>query len=630
MSMRKLAFYNFKASFKNYLSLIISIAFTILVLYDFINLVDSGILDQLGTSNARNIEIILQVLSFVISCFMFFFVWYSTNVFLTKRKKEIGIYVFMGLSNQKIGQLYMMETTLIGLTALFLGLFFGVLTTQLFTMILMRLSELSVEISFAISLTPLLMTAGMFIFIYMVFVIKGYANIVGSSVLDMVSANRKNEYVRQNRGILILKTVLGVIILGNGFYLATKDAGMEVMGNVLVAVVLVVIGIYFLFGGLLPVIFQTMAKRKIFLYQRQRNLWINNVIFRMKKNYRTYAMVCVLMLCAVTALAFGFAMKNRHDRIAHFENIYTYQIMGDSAGHLDEFETLIERNNTIDYQTEAELLILEPENNDSMYDTDITLLAYSDVQEIAKAAHLEFSLERPDDDEYIELNRLYVMSLTPNYFIPETQTIAGKQYTSIAATTEPYLGYMQEQMDYMIVNDQTYEQIKPLGQTIHIYNFKISNPYQFEASSDDIQSSPHCLGLVKIDPERDEIFWIKILFSVSVFMFMVFVLASGSILLMKIYNDSFEEQDRYAVLQKIGISSRILIRAITKELQFAFIAPLLIMTLFSYFSVKAIGNVMQTTLPLVNIISVLIIWGCFLIFYALGRMLYIKNIIKKE
>ena len=146
MSMFKLAFQNFKSSFKSYLSLIISLSFTTIVLSNFINLVSSGVLDQLGESQSRNIEIVLQVLSFVIACFMVFFIWYSTNVFLTKRKKEIGTYVFMGLSNQKIGKLYMIETTLIGLVSLFIGIIFGILTSQLFTMILMKLSDITIEI----------------------------------------------------------------------------------------------------------------------------------------------------------------------------------------------------------------------------------------------------------------------------------------------------------------------------------------------------------------------------------------------------------------------------------------------------------------------------------------------------
>lgn len=626
MSMMKLAFQNFKSSFKSYLSLIISLAFTILVLFNFINLIDSGILDQLGESNARNVEIILQVLSFTIACFMIFFIWYSTNVFLTKRKKEIGIYVFMGLSNQKIGKLYAIETILIGFTSLLLGIVFGIITSQLFTMILMAISEISVEITFHFSLMPMLITSIIFFIIYFVFVVKGYINIVRSSVLEMVSANRQNEYVKQNNTVLILKAIIGVIVLAVGFYLATKEAGMEVMGNILLATILVIIGIYLLFGGLIPLIFQTLAKNKNFLYQKERNLWINNIIFRMKKNYRTYAVVCVLMLCSVTALAFGFSMKNRYEGIVHFENTYTYQVMSDKSGYENEFKELIEKENKIEYASDIELLTINKEDTNNNYTIPLALVSYSDIKQLADDTGMEFDLTEPKDHEYIELNRLYVMSLT-NDFIVNTETIQGVEYTSIQQTTTPYLGYMQEEMDYMIVNDKTFTQLSSIGQSMHIYNYKIEDSYNFEASTNDIQSSSHCLGLVKINPERDEIAWLKILFSVSIFTFMVFIFASGSILFMKLYNDAFEEKERYQVLSKLGISKKTLKKSIANELRFAYAVPFLIMAISSYFSVKAIGNLMQGTLLSVNIISVIIIFIFFYICYRFSLIIYQRNVL---
>ena len=112
MSMIRLAFLNFKNSFRNYLSLVVSLAFTVLVLFNFQNLIDSEAFGVLGTRNKEYVEIIVQTVSFVLGCFMFFFIWYSTNVFLTRRKREIGIYVFMGLSNERIGKMYLVETIL--------------------------------------------------------------------------------------------------------------------------------------------------------------------------------------------------------------------------------------------------------------------------------------------------------------------------------------------------------------------------------------------------------------------------------------------------------------------------------------------------------------------------------------
>ena len=88
MSMFKLAFLNFKSGLKNYMALILSLAFTVLILFNFQNLLDSDALGILGEINKRNIDIIIEVITFVIVCFMLFFIWYATNVFLTQRKKR--------------------------------------------------------------------------------------------------------------------------------------------------------------------------------------------------------------------------------------------------------------------------------------------------------------------------------------------------------------------------------------------------------------------------------------------------------------------------------------------------------------------------------------------------------------
>lgn len=627
MSMFKLAFQNFKSSFKSYLSLIISLSFTTIVLSNFINLVSSGILDQLGESQSRNIEIVLQVLSFVISCFMIFFIWYSTNVFLTKRKKEIGTYVFMGLSNQKIGKLYMIETALIGLVSLFIGISFGILTSQLFTMIVMKLSDIAIEIKFNFTISSILITCLIFIIIYMIFVIKGYINIVRSSVLEMVLATRQNEFIKQNNIILLIKSILGLILLGTGFYLATKEAGMEVMGNVFIATVLVIIGIYMLFGGFFPFLFQLFVKNKKFLYKKERNLWINNMVFRMKKNYRTYAIVCVLMLCSVTALAFGFAMKNRSDNINLFENTYTYQIFADEKGHNDEFVSLIRKKNDIDYSSEIEVAVMPNDITDNKFEsTPYAILSYSQVRNVAKDTGLEFDLIEPKDDEFINLGRLYLMSLIGDSIV-NTNTIKNKTYKSVSNTTVPYLGYFQENMEFMIVNERVYQEVREYGKTMYLYNYKITEPKKFELSVKDIQSNPHCAGLVKIDPDSNENSWINMLFSVSFFAFLVFVFASGSILFMKIYNDAFDERERYLVLNKIGIDKKVLKKSIANELKAAFLIPLLIMTISSYFSIQTIANVMKSqSLLQVNILSVLVIYCVFIGCYFLSKRIYQKSV----
>lgn len=617
MSMTRLALQNFKTSARNYLSLVVSLAFTILIFFNFQCVVDSDAFDVLGEKNRQNMNISIQAITVVLVCFMIFFIWYATNVFLTRRKREIGIYVFMGLTNQKIGQLYMVETSLIGLSSLALGLGVGMLTSQLFQMVLVRLSDIAVEIRFHLSLGPVWRVAVMYLPVYLIFVVKGYANIVRSSVLELVSASRKNEFVRQPTGLLAVKAVLGVGILSAGYYLAIKDGGMEVMNNVLAAVVLVIIGVYLLFGGMIPLLVQGMAGRKRFLYKKERTLWINNIIFRMKRNYRTYAMVTVLMLCSVTALAMGFAMKNRYTEIEHFRGTWQYQVMGIQDDLDGELRGIIEENNEVACSGEIPLLLFQEDVVETMYKhKGYGALSWSAVRRLAEEAGLEFSIPELGDDEVVNVTQLYLMSLITDKS-DITVTIDGSAYRQVQETSVPYLGVLQEHISFYMVNDRVYEKMCPLGAEVYLYNYRIADPENFAASRDRLKGlhdrqPERYQGCTFADPTAGDEAWIKVLYSICIFMFMVFVLASGSILFMRIYNDAFEDRARYAGLCKIGVDRRVLGRAVAHELLFTYAGPFLVMTVSSWFSVHALGKVMSTDLLPVNIASVLVI----LVFYA--------------
>lgn len=592
MRMTRLALINFRSSVKSYFALVISLAFTILVLYNFQNMIYSEIFEILGTQNRNLIHTLIQMITIVLLCFMFFFVWYATNMFLEKRKKEIGIYIFMGLSNQKIGKLYMIEITFIGVALLAIGLFWGMMTAGLFQMIIIRLSNLDIQASFVLNVQPIAFTVLAFLFIYVTFVIKGYCTIVRSSVLEMLSAMlsamRQNEYVKQNGCVLFIRAMVGVGVLGSGYYLANRE-GQQVIGNAVGAMILVILGVYLLFGGMIPLLFQTMIKQKKFLYCKQRCLWMNQVVFRMKKNYRTYSMVCVLGICSITALAAGFAMKEQYKNIVLFENTYTFQLLSERKDLEEDTTQLIEETNDILYHTNIALISLEQE---------AMLLSYSQVKELAKNADLIFEIKELKDKEVIRLSHLILLSGSTQQGIEEIE-IWGEKYQLLETIRIPYLGYLQKQQDFYMVSDKEYERLKSEGTSI---------------------------GRVAINPNNGDKEWMKLIHTICIFMFLVFMMASGCIMYMKLYNDAFEEKERYLVMCKLGIEGKILRKSIAKELGIAYFVPFLLMVVSAYYSVLSLGKMMHTDLFAIYLLSVMMVLAVYWLYYGLSVRIYQKMI----
>lgn len=632
MSMMRLALVNFRNHFKNYLSLVISLAFTILIFLNFQNIIYTEAFEVLGSQNREYVNILVYMVSFVLVCFMFFFVWYSTNVFLNRRKKEIGIYVFMGLSNQSIGRLYMIETMLTGLSALVLGVGLGIVVTGLFQMILLAISDIAVDIQFHPSWQPVLITVVVYVVIYGIFVLKGYINIVRSSVMSMILAAKQNEYMPRKPIILLLKGAAGCLVTGTGYYLAIAVGRNNALGNMLAAVVLVTAGVYLLFGGLIPLVFQGLAANKRFLYRKQRILWMNHVIFGIRRNYRTYAIVSILMLCSVTALATSFAMKLRYDNIIRFENTYTFQLMSNLPDMEAQARTVIEEHNEITVSSEIPMVRLEGSRvqSDDHY-SSYGVVSYGALRKLAADTGLEFSLREPGDDEIIKASHLTLASL-----IADPQhvkvVIDGKVYRQTEDTDVPYLGYLQELMSFYVVNDSEYQRLREMNTEIYTSSYRVRHLEKFAETRDALDvlvnrenENGNMIGRVAIDPGSNNLDWVKVLYSFGIFMFLVFVLASGSIMFMKLYNDASEERARFLVMKKMGMDDGVLKKAVTKEMFTAYSLPFVVMAVSSYFSVRALETIMRSDLRMVNALSVLTVLVIFTGCWRLSVRVYWRN-----
>ncbi len=336
-------------------------------------------------------------------------------------------------------------------------------------------------------------------------------------------------------------------------------------------------------------------------------------------------MVCVLMICSVTALSTSFAMKLRYDNIIHFRNTYTYQLLSDQPDLDKKAEKAIEAQNDISFHTKIRMLsIMEAESENSY-----ALVPYSGLKQLAEDAGLEFDADTLQDDETVKLEHLYLLSLLTDR-TDITVTMHGKDYRQVTAVNVPYLGYLQESMTFYLVSDREFERLTPSGTTLYIYSYRIKDIYNFRASLKELDTlvsdtPQNYTGRIVSDPQSSDIEWIRIFYSLGIFMFLVFVMAGGCILLMKIINDAYEEQARYSVLQKMGFDYKTLKKSVSMELSMAYLLPFLIMIVSSYFSVHALENMMYTSLLSVWLVSTGVIFVLFFFCYRISVRIYLGN-----
>lgn len=236
MNVFTIAYNNFKNNLKVYSMFFISMVFSVSILSNFLILMDGEALDFLNSVNSNYAKMMLQILTTILSIFLFFFIWYTSNIFLRNRKKEIGIYTFMGLDSIVVGKIYFIEMFLIGLSSCIVGLGGGSILSKFFQMIVLKIAGFSVDISFNVTLNSIIYTFAIFMGIFILMSIKGFVNIVRSSIIDLLNAGKKEDKIPKINFLTYITAGISVILIIYGYYIVLKDSNNAIITLLLVCI----------------------------------------------------------------------------------------------------------------------------------------------------------------------------------------------------------------------------------------------------------------------------------------------------------------------------------------------------------------------------------------------------------
>lgn len=611
----KIASMSFRNNFRKFKSMILAMAFSVAILYNFQFIVFSDSMAILQDWNKEFINIVVQIISIILIIFSLFYIWYTTNVFLTKRKKEIGIYIFMGFDNIQVGKLYAIETLFLGFISILIGLVCGVIFSKLFIMIMLKISTIDVSFAFSISLEAILFTLIVFACIFIFMAIKGYISIINSSVLDLIQANKITEFKIENRLLQAVKFVVGLVLGGLGFYYATQIGQLSSFTYMLVAVVCVIGGVYLSYNTVFPTLLSWLIRHKDIMYKNDRLIWINNLLFKIKQNYRTYAMVTVLMMSSFAVIGTAFALKNRTQTMNDFSNKYPYQII--STEKIDN--RLIQGLKDIDTSFQHRLIVIDTDRVDTPYvNQTYAVLALSDFLDTVDQSMVT-SLQ---DNEVIELNHPSLLHMV-NFDANKTFTVDDEVYNVVESSSYPVLGSMQAQISAYVVNNKTFSDYLEKLPVLYLNSYTATSLEHYHENVSYLKSlESETLSTIIVDIEDKSDGWIRVLYALCIYLFLVLVAASASILFLKITEDAYHDKEQYRILSLLGMSSTTTKKSIKKEIRFAYYAPFVVTAVASIFIMIALGNLMRTTLFTINIIALLVVFIFYYVIYRISVIVF--------
>ena len=145
-------------------------------------------------------------------------------------------------------------------------------------------------------------------FIFLVIVFLNAVRIIRMDALQLSREKAKGE--KKGR-FLVLQTLVGLITLGGGYYLAqsVKDPVSAVL-TFFIAVMLVIFATYLLFNAGITVFLQLLKKNKRYYYQPNNLISVSNLIFRMKKNAVGLATIAILSTMVLVTMSAATSIYN--------------------------------------------------------------------------------------------------------------------------------------------------------------------------------------------------------------------------------------------------------------------------------------------------------------------------------
>lgn len=646
----KLAISNLIKNRKLYYPFALSVILAVTISYLFYSLAfNPKIVDLRGASA---IQFTLQLGLIVVTFASAIIVLYANSFVMKNRSKELGVYGMLGLEKRHLIGMTFKELLIFGLVTVTTGIGIGALFDNLIFALLLKLAKMKVELVATFQWSVVLSILLVFGFIFLVIVFLNAVRIIRMDALQLSREKAKGE--KKGR-FLVLQTLVGLITLGSGYYLAQSvtDA-FKAVATFFIAVMLVIVGTYLLFNAGITVFLQLLKKNKRYYYQPNNLISVSNLIFRMKKNAVGLATIAILSTMVLVTMSAATSIYNGSENMKKLMYPHDFDVKGQHV-EVEDLDKLLtqyasEKNLTISNkdvlnyasfglssQEGTKLTIFEKGQNNVMPKTvflvfdqkdyekmtgqklnltgnEVGLWARNDQLKDQKAFSLnnqKYTIKEAIQQDFIanHVSNPYVLLVSDyNYLVVADIQSFLKQFQDSAIYTQLYGG--------MDVTASLEEQLKlsdDFEEFVNNFSHNLKNEdgmvYGGGTASDAIAQMNALFG--------------GVLF-IGIFLSIIFMIGTVLVIYYKQISEGYEDRERFVILQKVGLDQKQIKQTINKQVLTVFFLPVIFAFLhlaFAYHMLSLILKVIGVVDTAMMLTVTLSICGVFALVYVLIFMI---------
>lgn len=618
----QLAKTNVRKSIKDYLIYFITIAICVSLFYAITSLSSSDYeLITEESYNFRALKIILQYSTYLITAILILLIAYVNKYMIGRRKREFATYVLLGAEQISVSLMFFIETIVVGFLAIITGILVGTLFSQAITAIVLISAKQEVVFSIKLYADTVVIT---FIFFISMFCIIGLYNVIvlrKIKLIDMINAHKQVEFQfkRSNKVYIAIFVVSIIMYIISGSYtvkLINSEIDYSVKSLMYIGISLItfIIGTYALFYSIAYIMIYIKNKCINFKYEGTNLFLIGAIVSKVKTAPILMATISITFLGAMISFIMTLVMSQwsmgyldmRVPYDIEIRNNYSTNFLAQSniddikvIPKLDYSEIVDWLNNNgkdIESYCQVEKYIISHDDNIkstlaiklSDFNKLRTMLGYDEIKLNDKEFTTQWHNAVSDEviNNYVGKNsKLNINGVTYNISQDSSykESIGeGFYFNSDNIIILPdevcdNLDFIETNFVANIENKMKYEEANEFRQN-YIYNWFRSNNSEFVTKYSDENDITYRVIDIRIKSlEINNILTTTLAMRIlGVYLGIVLLMISLTILSLSQLTDSIEHKDRFNVLRKLGVEENQINRIILKQISIYFIAPIVI------------------------------------------------------
>jgi len=605
------------------------------------------------------LSILLPLGSGVIAVFSVIFLFYTNSFLVRQRNKEFGLYNVLGMDKRNIRKILLWENAIIAVVSILTGLCFGVVLSKLAEVGLLNLLGLGIDYQLSIAVDGLIKTVGIYTVIYALLLLYSILRVSILNPLELLQSNRVGEKPPKANWLFAL---VGIVLLGFAYYLAVSiEAPLTALVWFFFAVIMVIIATYLLFGAGSVVLCRLLQKNKNYYYKANHFVSVSSMVYRMKRNGAGLASICILstmvlvMISATTSLYIG-AEDNLKERYPYsmelrigFDNLeaYTEDTFSILRGLCEDIPTKYGEKEQRSVSTSG-MLVDGNLITDSSYMVSFDISSYDSVCEVILYS-LEDYNRLEGKSEILENGECLIYSdgiewnakrftvdggspLTVKRVLKEFSLTDSAAMASVVPCVYIVVGNLEEYVEPMLslVSSGGNPLFFPYWQ--YAFQTELSTDENVDAMLElrqklrEFATEGELFGSYSIecqDALRNEFFEMYGgLFFLGIMLSMVFLFAAVLIIYYKQISEGYEDQARFEIMQKVGMTKQEIKRSVNSQILTVFFLPLVFAGLHLSFAFPIVWRLLQLFFMRNLSLTVAVTAGCFLVFGIFYAVVY--------